>query len=461
MNCDRCENEATIHITEIRRGLSYDRHLCEKCAEMLLPFEGTDDAKYLAFLPPKHSIASTDEEPEPTPEELKMTRIDRQVLVVDLRTGAFEPVGLHRGNSSLPVWSPDSKFLAMCHSTERYQSLVLVQPGKTWLRRFLHTTFDEPAGWSRDSRTVAFSHPEEEGAVVMTAEVATGRTHRLSAPPLVSESRPVWSPRDERIALASLLVERGDTEASWCSVFTATLEPEKRRRLVTVRGSLVMDLGWSADARFVAVLTAPFSREVEAGYFPEMGDSTLHVVRSDSEDASDTAVSGNYVGFSWVPRAAGVAERPMLLVNAVAADGVGASIVLIDPETREVHPIAEQAVLPNVEGRADYLSPDGKTLVARRRADDSRIVLIDLRTRATEEIEGRGEVIGLSWPPARDEFAALTRSDAGASLEWLTPEGARREVVSFSRARFFDVPSMALSPDGNFAALEAHTARKD
>ena len=39
MKCDKCEREATIHITEIRRGLSSDRHLCESCAEMLLPLE--------------------------------------------------------------------------------------------------------------------------------------------------------------------------------------------------------------------------------------------------------------------------------------------------------------------------------------------------------------------------------------------------------------------------------------
>jgi hypothetical protein len=107
VNCDRCENEATIHITEIRRGLHSDRHLCETCADLLLPLEESDYADYLDILPPRHSTQVSDESP-PTKDELEMTGIHQRVVVVDLATGECVPVGPRKGDSFSPVWSADS-----------------------------------------------------------------------------------------------------------------------------------------------------------------------------------------------------------------------------------------------------------------------------------------------------------------------------------------------------------------
>ena len=33
--CDRCENPATVHLTEIKGGKKTERHLCENCARAL------------------------------------------------------------------------------------------------------------------------------------------------------------------------------------------------------------------------------------------------------------------------------------------------------------------------------------------------------------------------------------------------------------------------------------------
>ena len=52
-----------IHITEIRRGLSYERHLCETCAETLLPMEESDYAEYLDVLPPRDALFLIDDAP--------------------------------------------------------------------------------------------------------------------------------------------------------------------------------------------------------------------------------------------------------------------------------------------------------------------------------------------------------------------------------------------------------------
>ena len=34
-NCDRCDNQATVHLTEIKGGHKTERHLCENCARTL------------------------------------------------------------------------------------------------------------------------------------------------------------------------------------------------------------------------------------------------------------------------------------------------------------------------------------------------------------------------------------------------------------------------------------------
>ncbi|WP_428937401.1 UvrB/UvrC motif-containing protein [Fontivita pretiosa] len=35
MKCDNCKNQATVHLTEIRNGKKYEKHLCEQCAAQM------------------------------------------------------------------------------------------------------------------------------------------------------------------------------------------------------------------------------------------------------------------------------------------------------------------------------------------------------------------------------------------------------------------------------------------
>ena len=32
MNCDRCDNEATVHELTVVNGVPHEKHLCEQCA---------------------------------------------------------------------------------------------------------------------------------------------------------------------------------------------------------------------------------------------------------------------------------------------------------------------------------------------------------------------------------------------------------------------------------------------
>jgi hypothetical protein len=479
VNCDRCENEATIHITEIRRGLPSDRHLCEKCADLLLPLEESDYADYLDILPPRHSTQVSDESP-PTKEELEMTGIHQRVVVVDLSTGEHHPVGPQKGDSFSPVWSPDSKRLATCHSIETLQSLVLVEPGRTWMRRFLYTTFTEPASWSPDGRRICFSHPEEGGRIVLVGEAEEGRILRLTpGTSWLDEFLPVWSPWDDRIAFVSRRAEGPGDEAAECTVCTTTLDAGKRLRLITLGSSLVMRLAWSSDARFLAALAVP-PGEGEMEDILGVPGGSLFVTRSDSEDTSPGVVPGNYLSFAWVSegkrgqepfvrstlpglQAKGSCPRfpSMVLAAARAGHEATTTAVLIHPETGELSTVAEDVSFPAGEVESSHLSTDGRTLVALRQTRGGRIVLVDVETREVREIEPRGEVAWLGWRPGREEIAALIRHDRGVCLEMISPQGARREITTFKREDFFDVPGLALSPDGNSAAVELHAPRKD
>lgn len=459
MKCDACDNEAVIHITEIRRGLAYDRHLCEKCADMFLPLEESDYADYLDVLPPRHSTHVGDE-PLPTKEELEMTGLHEQVVLVNLRTGEFEHAGPQKGDAFSPVWSPDSKRLAVCHSIETLQSLVLVEPGRPWRRQFLRTTFAEPASWSSDAAMIVFSHPEETGRVVLAADVTEGGIHRLSPTPGLDEFMPVWSPRDGRIAFVSRALEGTDEEKSRCSVFTTTLDAEVRLRLTRVDSTLPGRLGWSADARFLALLgVLPDKDELTDIFAPPEG--TLHLIPSDGEDASDTALPGTYGSFAWVDGAARMGKGPVLLAAGHSKDRPTSALVLIDPRARETRLTVEDVFFPAGQVRASHLSPDGKTLVALRGEYGSQVACVDIEDGSTKVIEPRGEAACIGWHPAGEEIAALIRVDAGVRLEMLSPEGPRREITTFPRDDFFDVPRMVISPDGRFAAVELHAARKD
>jgi len=456
MNCDSCGNEATIHITEIRRGLPSERHLCEKCADMFLPLEESDYAAYLDILPPRHSTRVSDES-GPTREELAMTGIRQRVVVVDLETGEGVSVGPEKGDSFSPVWSPDSKRLAMCHSVETLQSLVLVEPGRTWMRRFLRTTFSEPPSWSADGRRVCFSHPEEGGRIVLVGEADEGRILRLTpSSSWLDEFLPAWSPRGDRIALVSRSLKGPGDESADCTVLTMTPDGEKRLPLIALGSPLVTRLAWSADARFLAALSVPMS-EGEPEEIMDLSGGTLQLARSDALDAGTSVVPGNYLSLAWVGGAPG---GPFLLAAAYSRDMTTAA-VLIHPETRNLSTLAEDVVFPAGEVESSHLSADGRTLVALRRTREARIVLVDVDTGKTGEIEPKGEVAWLGWRPGRSEIVALVRHDRGVRLESISPEGPRREVASFKRADFFDVPRLALSPDGTHAAVELHAPTKD
>ena len=58
-NCDRCDNQATVHLTEIKGGQKTERHLCEKCAAGLhVPSASKELAKLLKSFEPALALAT-------------------------------------------------------------------------------------------------------------------------------------------------------------------------------------------------------------------------------------------------------------------------------------------------------------------------------------------------------------------------------------------------------------------
>ena len=83
----------------------------------------------------------------------------RDVLVVEANTsGAFNgqvPRRASHGKATMPVWSPDGRFLAWSDGLENGEVRVATSDGKTVRRIQTRTGAVFPA-WSRDSRRVAF-----------------------------------------------------------------------------------------------------------------------------------------------------------------------------------------------------------------------------------------------------------------------------------------------------------------
>ncbi len=462
MKCDRCESEATIHITEIRRGISSDRHLCEACAQMLLPAEESDYAAFLDLLPPKDAMKPT-AEGEPTKGEMSMTAFRQQVFLVDLSTGERRVAGPRVGNSWRPVWSPDSRRLAMCHGTEELPSLAIVEPGSSQVWHFLDTTFSEPPSWAPDSRRIAFSH-EDDGAHIVAADLEGGGTLRVPEAEDANDFLPSWSPTDDRLAFLSMpATEPG--EPGPCSVDVARPGTDERRRLLTMRRMLV-GTGWSADARFLAAAAAEDAPE---SAMPSAPIHTLYVLPGEGDPSSKPARITGCLTAAWVPCAAGFAAGPAIL--AILAAGAAARTVLIEAATRARKTLADDLVFPAGLVRASHLSPDGRTLAALRGIGTLRIALLDIVTGDVREIDPRGEVAWLGWREngsrtldgVPDEIgrpifslAALIRDRAGVRLDLFSPDGTPRTVTVFERSEFFDAPLLAISPDGRLAAVELH-----
>ena len=58
--CDRCENPATVHLTEIKGGKKTERHLCENCARALhVPQASKELQKLLKTFQPSQSLSTT------------------------------------------------------------------------------------------------------------------------------------------------------------------------------------------------------------------------------------------------------------------------------------------------------------------------------------------------------------------------------------------------------------------
>ncbi|MHC5211976.1 MAG: UvrB/UvrC motif-containing protein [Planctomycetota bacterium] len=56
-SCDRCDNPATVHLTEIRGGETLERHLCENCARSMQAPQGNKElAKLIKTFEPVSAL---------------------------------------------------------------------------------------------------------------------------------------------------------------------------------------------------------------------------------------------------------------------------------------------------------------------------------------------------------------------------------------------------------------------
>ncbi len=458
MKCDSCDRDAVVHITEIRRGILLVRHLCETCADMLLPLEESDYSEYLDALPPRHAEYAGDEA-APTPDELEMTGMKQHVLVVDLSTGERERVGLKSGDTLTPVWSPDGTHLALCHMARMRPSLVIARPGTASLRRFLHTQYAEPATWAPDGKRAAFSH-FDEGLRIAVIDLDGDLLTHIEGEEDVNDFRPAWSPADDRVAFVGMRLDDDDEEPTVCTLMTANAKDGKRRRVARMLNRSIITVGWSADARLLAAQTIPLLSAGKEDFDEDViMEQKLYLFRADADDEAPEPLVRGATAFAWLPRVDGFSDGPALIVAESHRDDPNRiRLALIDPAKRRRVVRGNGLVFAGAL-HAGQLARDQRTFAALHHSDYRRIALVDLATDAAREIDAGGEVAWLARHPVTDDLVVLVRDDAGARLDVLSPTGASRTVAQFKRDEFRDVPLFALSPDGSRAAVEAHAPK--
>ena len=322
---------------------------------------------------------------------------ERQIFIASRAGDVVKQITHDRRSHYDPVWSPNGRLIAdYVFIGERTKVEVLTRKGRL-VRRFDAGSelTDTPAGWSPDSRRLAFassynnpSRDATDGRLV-TVSVASGRRRVLSD---LAAGRPAWA-SDGR----SLLYVRGDIIPS--SVFGEPVD-YNTGDLWTVRADgtgshevvhkVATPAIYSPNGRRILFFRSPGSSG-EYVVWSALADGTRQVARSGQFSAADA---------HWAPRGRGI--------WVLAAGQRHARAVLLTPS-------GGRRRLPSAirSGPMDW-SPDGRPIVW---GDGPRIRSIrpnGSRKRELFRFHGTGGCDWLEWNPGGRRFLVVCAQDSGS-----------------------------------------------
>lgn len=117
----------------------------------------------------------------------------RDVMVLDLRTGSIVDVSSHAADDFDPTWSPDSRRLLFTSNRDGNEEVYVVDAdGRRLANLTRHPAPDRDGAWSPDGTRIAFTSARDLRAAVYTMETDGSAPTRLTAGITADDTGPVW-----------------------------------------------------------------------------------------------------------------------------------------------------------------------------------------------------------------------------------------------------------------------------
>lgn len=455
MLCDKCgQEDATVHLVEIRRGIPAETHLCEKCAELYLPLERTDLAELLEQMPPRAGAPDNiyrEAAAEPGPGEAEMTASTQHVLVGTPFIGTLVQVSPETGGSFTPVWSPTGKLLVHVWLDRRRYALRVSDAFGRQSQCFHDVSWGEPPQWTPDGLHLCFSLAFGDVRCPVLGDVRTGELTHLAARPDLDQYDPVLSPDGKFLALLSGPPSVPSGDAAQVSLEIVGLAGGRRRRLLSEPERRIGQVEWSPDGKRLAVLLEelPAVEPTEVLELAELGRQELRVLAV--ADGKVLFSRRTVAGAVWSPDGSHLLVARYLDGDVVleCADLAGPARIL-----------GQDVYLPGGTLSAASWSADGRSVGFTSGAEGHRHLTIAgldgaVRTLPLEDVKA------VAFNPLGPELAVLRkeRKDHEVLLVERDDPEKRRTVLAIGAESFYDVVGLCWSPTGKHLALEAHSAR--
>jgi len=123
----------------------------------------------------------------------RQSGLQREVMVLDLRTGSIVSVSSDPADDFDPAWSPDSRHLVFTSNRDGNDDIYVVNAdGRSLTNLTRHPAPDRDGAWSPDGSRIAFTSARNLRAAVYTMETDGSAPTRLTDGTTADDTGPVW-----------------------------------------------------------------------------------------------------------------------------------------------------------------------------------------------------------------------------------------------------------------------------
>lgn len=263
----------------------------------------------------------------------RQSGLQREVMVLDLRTGSTVDVSSHPADDFDPAWSPDGRRIAFTSNRDGNEEIYVVDAdgrGLTNLTR--HPAPDRDGAWSPDGTRIAFTSARDLRAALYTMQPDGSDPTRITDGVSADDSAPVWlatgrdivceSTRDGASELIVVDIETGTQRLlaadAGHDIGPVPTPAGDRVAFLSNRDNSLWDV-WVVGADGSGLLKPAFNsrdREAGAAWSPggteiafesrRAGNWEIYIANADGSDLRVVAAHGaNDGSVAWRPRPSG------------------------------------------------------------------------------------------------------------------------------------------------------------